>query len=73
MKLGYFEELKTPEVVSKSSIRLQMFITMFYAFAVIGYQVYEAGKADIVLASLLLGAAFAPKVVSKFAENISKK
>jgi len=72
MKLGYFEELKTPEVVSKSSIRLQMFITMFYAFAVIGYQAYE-GSVDIVLASLLLGAAFTPKVVSKFAENMSKK
>ena len=72
MKIGFFEELKAPGIVSKSSVRLQMFITMFYAFAVIGYQAY-VGSVDIVLASFLLGAAFAPKVVSKFAENTSKK
>lgn len=71
MKLGYFEELKKPDIVSKSSIRLQMFITMFYSFAVIGYQVYT-GTADIALASLLLGASFVPKVVQKFAESANK-
>ena len=72
MKTGYFEELKDG-VITKSSIRLQMFITMFYAFLVIGYQVYETGKADIVLATLLLSSAFVPKVISKFAENMAKK
>ena len=72
MKTGYFEELKGDNV-SKSSIRLQMFITMFYSFLVIGYQVYTTGQADIVLASILLASSFTPKVVSKFAENISNK
>jgi len=71
MKTGYFEELKDG-VITKSSIRLQMFITMFFAFFVIGYQVYEK-TTDIVLSTLLLSAAFVPKVVSKFAENMSKK
>ena len=71
MKTGYFEELKDG-VITKSSIRLQMFITMFFSFFVIGYQVYDHST-DIVLATLLLSSAFVPKVVSKFAENIAKK
>jgi len=71
MKTGYFEERKNGDV-AKSSIRLQMFITMFFSFFVIGYQVYDHST-DIVLATLLLSSAFVPKVVSKFAENISKK
>ena len=71
MKTGYFEELKDGNI-AKSSIRLQMFITMFFSFFVIGYQVYDHST-DIVLATLLLSSAFVPKVVSKFAENMSKK
>lgn len=63
MKTGYFDE--APGV--KSSIRLQMFLTLMFAFAVIGYQVWQA-KVDFELAMLLLVAAFTPKVVQKFAE-----
>ena len=71
MKIGYFEDLKNGNIV-KSSIRLQMFLTMFYSFFIIAYQLY-ADKVDIVLDTLLLTAAFVPKVVSKFAENINHK
>jgi len=64
MKTGFFEE--APGV--KSSIRLQMFLTLIFAFLIIGYQVYKKDGADFELALLLLSAAFVPKVISKFAE-----
>jgi len=64
-KTGFFETAPG----NKSSIRLQMFISMWFAFLVIGYQVYR-GEVDIVLSILLLSAAFAPKLIQKFAEKV---
>lgn len=63
MKVGFFEEAEGV----KSSIRLQMFLTMFFSFFVIGYQVVNQ-QVDLVLTIMLLSAAFAPKVISKIAE-----
>jgi len=67
MKLGYFEE-RVGEDIRKSSTRLQMFISMFFAFFVIGYQVVTK-DIDNVLIIILLTASFAPKTISKFAEK----
>lgn len=63
-KIGFFDE----DEGVRSSIRLQMFLTLLFAFIVIGYQVYAKDGADFELALLLLTGAFAPKVISKFAE-----
>ena len=70
MKIGFFEE-KSNGDIAKSSIRLQMFLSMIFSFIVIGYQVYT-GQVDLLLAITLLTASFTPKVVSKFAE-LSRK
>jgi len=65
-KIGFFEE----QPGQKSSTRLQMFITMFFAFLVIGYQTYanESHTPDFLTMVVLLSAAFAPKTIQKFAE-----
>ena len=69
-KIGFFEE--TPN--QKSSTRLQMFITMFFAFLVIGYQTYanENHTPDFLTMVVLLSSAFAPKTIQKFAEMQEK-
>ena len=67
-KTGFFES--SPG--KKSSTRLQMFITMLFAFAVVGFQVYS-GKVDIVLTILLFTAAFAPKQVQNISEKVNLK
>ncbi len=64
---GFFEDEKG----NKSSTRLQMFFTMFFAFLVIGYQAYN-GDVNIVLALLLFTAAFAPKQIQNLSEKINK-
>ncbi len=66
-KVGFFEEKEGV----KSSIRLQMFITMFYSFLVIGYQtvVNENHTPDLLTMITLLVASFAPKLL----QNISEK
>ena len=66
-KTGYFET----EPGKKSSIRLQMFITMFFAFIVIGYQTYaiETHVPDFLTMLTLLTAAFAPKLLQKLQET----
>jgi hypothetical protein len=65
-KTGYFET----EPGKKSSIRLQMFLTMFFAFIVIGYQTYatETHTPDFLTMITLLTAAFAPKLLQKLQE-----
>ena len=65
-KTGFFEE----EPGVKSSIRLQMFCTMIFAFIVIGYQTYvnENHTPDFLTMLTLLIAAFAPKLLQKMAE-----
>ena len=65
---SYFED----ENGNKSSIRLQMFYTMFFAFIVIGFQVFT-NTVDLTLSVVLLSAAFVPKQVQKFSENIKNK
>jgi hypothetical membrane protein len=62
-KIGFFDE----DEGVRSSIRLQMFLTLIFAFIVIGYQVYK-NQVDYLLALTLLVGAFAPKVLQKFAE-----
>jgi hypothetical protein len=54
----------------QSSIRLQMFLTLIFAFCVIGYQtiVNENHVPDFLTMLVLLTAAFAPKLLQKFAE-----
>lgn len=63
-KTRFFEE----KPGHKSSIRLQMFLTLIFAFLVIGYQTYNTGNPDFVTMLTLLTAAFTPKVISKYAE-----
>ena len=65
-KTGYFET--SPG--NKSSIRLQMFLTMFFAFIVIGYMTYATPNhtPDFLTTLTLLTAAFAPKLLQKISE-----
>lgn len=65
-EVGYFEESHK----RKSSIRLQMFVTLMFAFIIIGYQTYvnDNHTPDFLTMLVLLAAAFTPKVLSKFAE-----
>ena len=62
-KIGFLDEAEG----QRSSIRLQMLLTLIFAFVVIGYQVY-ADKSDYLLQLTLLCAAFTPKVLQKFTE-----
>lgn len=66
-KNKFFED----ENGNKSSIRLQMFITMFFSFLIIGYQVFY-NQVDIVLTTILLTATFAPKQIQNFSEKGKK-
>lgn len=54
----------------QSSVRWQMFITLGFAFLVIGYQVYinDNHVPDFLTMVTLLTASVAPKAISKFAE-----
>lgn len=65
-KTGFFETAPG----KKSSIRLQMFITMFFAFLVVGFQTYanENHNPDFLTMLTLLTAAFAPKLLQKVSE-----
>ena len=64
--IGFFDE----GYKKRSSIRLQMFMTLLFAFIIIGYQTYVSEKhvPDFLTMLVLLAAAFTPKVISKFAE-----
>ena len=64
MKTGFFEEKEGV----RSAIRLQMFMTMLFSFVIIAYQVYVQ-QVDYLLCLTLLCAAFAPKLLQKFAET----
>lgn len=55
----------------KSSIRVQMMITMFFTFYIIYWQVTH-DKIDMSLIALLLVASFAPKLIEKFASKTVK-
>jgi len=70
-KSGFFEE----EEGVKSSIRLQMFITMFYSFMVIGYMtvVNENHTPDFLTTITLLIASFAPKLLQNISESTNFK
>jgi len=61
---GYFEDNKG----NKSSIRLQSFLTLLFAFAAIGFMIYQ-NQIDYTIAFLLLVAAFAPKQIQNIAES----
>lgn len=65
-KVGFFEE----RAGVKSGIRLQMFMSLIFAFIIIGYQTYanENHTPDFLTTLVLLCAAFVPKVLQKFAE-----
>ena len=63
MKTGFLEEKEGV----KSSMRLFSLLTLIFTFAVIGWQVY-AQQVDYLLCLTLLCAAFAPKLLQKFAE-----
>ena len=67
-KTGFLEE--APGV--RSSTRLQMFLTMWFTFFAVGWQVYQ-NEVDIVLTLLLFTAAFAPKQIQNFSEKMNKK
>ena len=58
----YFWE-ESPGV--QSSIRIQMFLTMFFAFYITDYMVRGGEGVDIVLLLILYIAAFVPKMLSK--------
>lgn len=66
MKTGFFET--SPG--HKSSIRLQMFLTLIFAFLVIGYQVVanENHTPDFLTMLTLLTAAFTPKLIQNVSE-----
>ena len=52
----------------KSSIRLQMMVTMFFTFYIIDTQV-RTNTVDMSLILILLVASFAPKLIEKFTPN----
>ena len=60
------------DTIETSSIRVQMFCTMFFAFLYMGYQTYESGNFDFMNGVLLLAASFTPKLIQKFAEMKTK-
>jgi hypothetical protein len=64
MKTGFFES--SPG--TKSSIRLQMLLTLLFSFFVIGWQVIHS-EVDIVLTVTLLTASFTPKLIQNDSEN----
>lgn len=66
-KTGFFES--SPG--KKSSTRLQMFLSMLFAFWAVGYQVIHS-EVDIVLTLLLFTAAFAPKQIQNLSEKMGK-
>ena len=67
MKVGFFESSEG----RKSSIRLQMFLTMIFTFIVIGYQVVvnENHTPDFMTMITLLTASFTPKLIQKISEK----
>lgn len=67
-KIGFLDEAEG----QRSSVRLQMLLTLIFSFVVIGYQVY-VDKIDYLLCLTLLCAAFAPKLLQKFAEIKTSK
>lgn len=66
MKTGFFES----NPGRKSSIRLQMFLTLIFAFAVIGYQTIanENHTPDFLTMITLLTASFTPKLIQNVNE-----
>ena len=66
MKTGFFES--SPG--NKSSIRLQMFLTLMFTFVVIGYQVVvnENHTPYFMTMITLLTASFTPKLIQNISE-----
>ena len=60
------------DTIETSSIRVQMFCTMFFAFLYMGYQTWQAGNFDFMNGVLLLAASFTPKLIQIFAEMKTK-
>ena len=71
MKTGFFES--KPGI--KSSMRLQMFLTMLFTFVVIGYQVVmnENHIPDFLTMITLLTASFTPKLIQNVSELKNNK
>ena len=65
-KIGFFEV----KPGNKSSIRLQMFLTLIFSFFVIGYQVVmtENHTPDLLTMITLLTASFTPKLIQNVKE-----
>ena len=66
MGTGFFES--KPGV--KSSVRLQMFLTMLFTFVVLGYQIVvnENHAPDFMTMITLLTASFTPKLIQNVSE-----
>ena len=72
-KIKMFESYNPKtNMIEVSSIRVQMFCTMFFAFLYMGYQTWQAGNFDFMNGVLLLAASFTPKLIQKFAEIKTK-
>ena len=71
MKTGFFES--KPGI--KSSMRLQMFLTMLFTFVVVGYQVVvnENHIPDFLTMITLLTASFTPKLIQNVSELKNNK
>jgi hypothetical protein len=66
-KIGFFEF----KAGHKSSIRLQMFLTLLFTFLVVGYQTYiqENHTPDFLTMITLLTASFTPKLIQNLKES----